>query len=616
MWWQHRLSLIQTLTLPSVLPFFRCFVEEIHEKENILLMLNRVENYQWVYRYTPAEDAQDKIKALANGLNAPELLAQVLVRRGYDDLKSAQSYLYGTLADMPDPMMMKGMAEAVDHLEKAIKGNEPLLLSGDFDSDGTHAVAILGGFLQEVGAKVRLFVPDRIEHGYGLAPSELKKAAQDGFTTVVSVDCGIAAFDEADLVRELNMTLIVTDHHQVQDRLPDAIIINPHQSDCPYPHDELCGASVALMLAIVLRKRLRETGWFTPERPEPDLNKSLDMAAFATIADLVPMVGLNRPIVRYGLNVMNQRLRPGYAALMEESGIDEATTGKVGFQLAPRANSAGRLENASQVVDLLLSRSIDEAMPIVKHLGALNSRRQDIEQQTTDAAEDLIREGKTGSIAIILGGENFHQGVQGISASTLVELYHRPTILISWDLETGVGKGSGRSIPGFNLVEAIGHCKEYLLGFGGHAMAAGLSLHKDQFEEFSNQFSSYAQKVLTDELLVPVKKYDAEIQTTDISLGLVEDLKLLEPYGIQNPAPVFLLKDCEVIDYRLLKEKHLKFTISQGHGPMDGIGFSMAHNQPLLESGRIDLLAQLDINEWRGSRKVQLLVKDIKLAGQ
>ncbi|MEJ2201172.1 MAG: single-stranded-DNA-specific exonuclease RecJ [Desulfuromonadaceae bacterium] len=427
-----------------------------------------------------------------------------------------------------------------------------------------------------------------------------------------SKDCvswGVSAHAEAALAESLGLDLIITDHHHPPERLPSACaVINPQQPDCSFPDKELAGVGVAFFLLIALRKALREAGCFAA-RPEPDLRLLLDLVALGTIADMVPLTGVNRSLTRIGLQLLDQSSRPGINALKEVAGVERVSCGKVGFQLAPRLNAAGRLEDAALGVELLLSDDFAAALSTARLLDGLNRERQTLEKQALEQAiERLERDPAPERRSIVLADERWHPGVIGIVASRLVERYHRPTVLIA--LADGLGKGSARSIRGFHLYEALDRCCQHLLGFGGHAYAAGLSLAAGSADDFSAAFESAAAALTADDL-IPQLLHDGEVLLQELDPATVTQLAGLQPFGMGNPEPVFVVNGVRTQQAAVVGNDHLRFTARQDGYSLPCIAFGMAERLALL-TGEMDLLCTPVLNPWKGRDEVQLRIKDMR----
>ncbi len=567
--------------------------------------------YLWDFR---GEVNADLTRDLVEKLQVSPLVAALLQQRGIADLDQGRLYLSSRLAAMPDPLLMADMESAVGRLCRAVEQGERIAVHGDYDVDGITASALLVENLRSFGATVDYYIPLRLVDGYGLSGEALQRAADSGAKVAVSVDCGVSAHDEARLAKELGLDLIITDHHQPPDHLPEALaVINPHRSDCTFPYKGLAGVGVAFMLLVALRSRLRQQGWFDA-RPEPDLRRSLDLVALGTIADIAPLTGLNRILVTAGLAVLNQGQRPGIAALREVADVKEVNCGSVGFRLAPRLNAAGRLQDAAQGVALLLEPSPDKALESARHLDDCNRERQAIEQQTLEQAlEQLTKTFDPSQRSIVLADSEWHSGVIGIVASRLVERFYRPTVLIAVD--NGIGKGSARSIRGFHLYRALYDCQQQLSGFGGHEYAAGLSIPSEHIETFAADFEAVAEKELRDDQLQPRHLFDQEVLLEELTLETVTDLDLLAPFGMGNPQPLLVARNLRAQQVQILGEKHLRFTARQGGYSQPCIAFGMAARIDEL-AGEFDLLFTPDINEWRGRSSVQLKVKDFAVVAE
>ena len=563
---------------------------------------------QWHLRNdlpTPGE-----LSSFADRLGVSPLIARLLWLRGLTDETSATGFLQSKLADLPDPFLLPGMAPAVQRLEQAIRNNEMIAVHGDFDVDGISGTALLVDALRAMGARVDFHIPLRLKDGYGLSAEALEKASAQGVTVVVSVDCGISAVAEGALAERLGLDLIITDHHQPAADLPPAVArINPHLPDSPAVFQDLAGVGVAFFLLVGLRKGLRDSGWFSG-RAEPDLRQVLDLVALGTVADLVPLRGLNRILVRSGLQLLEQSRRPGIVALKRVAKVDQVNAGSVGFRLAPRLNAAGRLEDAAFGVELLLTEDNQRAFQLAQALDGFNRERQGIEQQTLQEALAKIaawpdEEQRT----IVLADDNWHPGVIGIVASRLVERFHRPAVLIA--LENGKGKGSARSIRGFHLYNALQACQDSLAGFGGHEFAAGLTIETQKLEEFCSRFETHASATLDEEALCPRLAHDGEIDLAELNLDAVLQLEQLGPYGIANPEALLVARDVFFEQSQVVGEEHVRCTVRQGQTRVPCIAFGQAGRLRELR-GSGDVLFTPVVNRWRDRVNVQLRIKDFR----
>ncbi len=563
---------------------------------------------KWQLRREQPDTTQ--VAQLAQDLDIQNLTGQVLMLRGIATVEQGIEFLRAKLSALPDPDLLPDMAIACARLEQALMQGEKIAIHGDYDVDGITGCTLLVETLRALGGEVEYHIPLRLKDGYGLSAAAISQAKEDGCSLIVSVDCGVSAVAEAELVADLGLDLIITDHHQPPEKLPACLaLINPHLPQNQFPWQELSGVGVAFFLLVGLRRHLREKNYFAT-RKEPDLRQGLDLVALGTIADIVPLGGANRILVRSGLHLLETGVRPGIAALKRVADVKKVSSGVVGFRLAPRLNAAGRLEDAALGVKLLLGEDSQEIDPLAELLDGFNRERQKIEQQTLVEAITLVEEqNRPERYSIVLARENWHSGVIGIVASRLVERYHRPTVLIA--MEGGQGKGSARSISGFNLYQALKESAESLSGFGGHAMAAGLSIAEESLGLFMTAFEQVAANHLTAEELVPVAYHDGEVLLSSFTLPLLRELETLNPYGAGNPQPAFVSRNCRAYSPRILADKHLKFDLEQDGCRVGCIAFGQAERFDRLD-GEIDLLYRPGINQWRGKESVQLQIVDIR----
>jgi single-stranded-DNA-specific exonuclease len=540
------------------------------------------------------------------------LILTILAARGCRDAEEIRTFLSPQLSEMIDPRLLLGMPEAVDRLLLARQNAESVCIYGDYDVDGITGTALLVSFLRTVGFNCTYFIPNRFDDGYGLNTESIEAIIRQGATLIISVDCGITAVAEAQLCRERGIDLIIVDHHAPKELIPDACaVINPLRPGCPYPFKSLAGVGVAFNLLIALRSALRDAGAFDGGTV-PDLRQWLDLVALGTIADVVPLVGQNRIYAYHGLRQLSASRKPGIMALKNVAGIrDEVSCGQVGFRMAPRLNAAGRMESAVPGVDLLLSDDPEESRRIADDLDCANAERQAIERRIFDEALAMLPATEdTSRRSIVLASAEWHQGVIGIVASRLVERYHRPTILIALS-EDGSGKGSGRSIPGFHLLDAITSSSGNLERFGGHRYAAGIGLKTENAAAFADLFESVAAGLLTDADLIPTLDIDAEVQPADVTRELAGELQRLEPFGAGNPEPVLMMRGMRVIERRVVGEAHLRLRLTRDKLTFTAIAFRMAGREvPDL----IDIAFFPELNEWKGSSTVQLRIKDLRPA--
>lgn len=535
-------------------------------------------------------------------------LARIFMRRGVDTEEKLDHFLYDDLSSLSDPFLMKGMKEAVSRILEAIDQGQKIVIYGDYDVDGMTSTSVMLRCLKSMGAQVDFYIPIREKEGYGLNEKAVGHLADKGYQLLITVDCGISS---AELIARApaSMDIIVTDHHIPPDRIPRCeAVLNPHQRGCPYPFKELCGCGVAFMLCRGLY--MEKYGRYYDE--------DVELAALGTVADVVSLTGENRVIVREGMKRMAHTQNVGLAALLKESGlvsdrfpeINEA--GRISFTLAPRLNAAGRIATASEGVRLLTTDSPDEAEKLAKKLCEINNRRKTIEADILEASKKRIAELKIEKdLVLVIDGKEWHPGVIGIVASRILEMYHRPVLMLS--VRDGVGKGSCRSIPGFNIVDALKSQSSLLMQYGGHEMAAGFSIKEENIPLFREKINDYASHVMTKDMLIPALQVEDSIPLKDMTLDFVHSLHLLEPCGCDNPKPVFEIPDLFVETSRRmgLDQKHFKCQVSDGSCAVDAILWNCGDEDPCKAGDTVDIIAEPEIHEWNGEQ-VQLLLKDLR----
>jgi single-stranded-DNA-specific exonuclease len=539
-----------------------------------------------------------------------------------DDPGRATAFLQAKLSGLNDPEALPGVRLAAERITRAIREDRPIVIYGDYDVDGVCGTSVLWGCLKLAGARrVFYYIPHRVDEGYGVNAEALRKLAQShGKPLVVTVDCGISAVAEAVLARELGLELIVTDHHTIGAEVPQAeVLVHPRLAGSTYPCGDLCGAGVAFKLAWQICKSFGDGKKASPHLRDY-LVRALGLVALATIADVVPLVDENRILVRHGLAGISGSPTAGVRALMEVSGClgkSRLTTGMVGFGLAPRINAAGRLEQAMRAVAMLTSDDPAQALEIAQELDLVNGRRQEIERQIVQEAQEMIRAqgGSRERGAIVLGRKGWHPGVIGIVASRLVDFYHRPAVVVSFGEE--FAQGSARSVPGLNLYEAIRDCSAGLISFGGHAAAAGLKLPESHFPEFARRFEERCRQSLGPEQLEKVLQIDAEVPLGVLSVSLVQEIESLEPHGVGNPRPLLLASRVRVAaEPRPVGEQknHLQLRLAQGNCYLKAIGWNMVEKAKDLKLNTLcSVVFHPSINEWNGRRDVQLELKDFSI---
>jgi single-stranded-DNA-specific exonuclease len=550
---------------------------------------------------------------LSRTLGVGSIIARILIGRGVATFEEGMRFLSPALSAMIDPFQLKGMQPAVERVMRARKNGETVCIYGDYDVDGITGTALLVSFLRQAGLTCTYFIPNRFDDGYGLNEVALQKIFDSGASLIISVDCGITAVKEADFCRQAGVDLIILDHHTPGERIPEATaVVNPLQPGCSFPFKMLAGVGVAFNLLVALRSRMRQEGAFGADN-EPDLRDWLDLVALGTIADVVPLVGQNRTYAFFGLQKLENSRRPGIAALKKVAGIvDTVSCGQVGFRLAPRLNAAGRMESAVPGVELLLGTNIEDCSMIADELDTANAERQTVERSIFEEAAAAVEAGGAypACRSIVLASREWHQGVIGIVASRLVERYHRPTILIAVD-EQGGAKGSGRSIPGFHLLEALTACSGHLDRFGGHRYAAGVGLKPENIDRFAAAFEAAAGQILGDRELVPTLDIDADVRPAEVDLALAQELKRMEPFGAGNPEPTLMLRRVAVAERRIVGDGHLKLRLSAGGQIFNAIAFRQAECPT---DGMLDIAFFPEANRWNNSTTLQLRIKAIRNA--
>ncbi len=550
-----------------------------------------------------APDAQLR-QTLSRQLGVSELLAGLLINRGISTVEEAKVFLRPEFKNLHDPFLLNGMEEAVNRIREALSKREKILIYGDYDVDGLTATALLTSVLKEMGGSVYSYIPHRTKEGYGLNEEAVHLAYKDGVNLILTVDCGTNSLREVILARKLGIDTIITDHHEVESvALPPAVaVINPHQLDCSYPCKDLSGVGVAFKLAQGLSGL-------------QNVEEYLDLVALGTVADIVPLNGENRILVRYGLEKLARTKKVGLRALMQTSGIskDKLTAREISFILAPRLNAPGRLDSAEKSLRLLLTESEEEALCLVRELEENNRRRQVIQEKILRGAQEKIEKEPEKKLCpvIVLADESWHPGLVGIVASKLVESYCRPAILIAMDKEKG--KGSCRSIEEFHILYALRECSRLLTRFGGHSRAAGLTIPKRNLEKFCEQMQEVGREKLAGKDLLPRLRIDMELDLSDVTEELVKDIICLKPYGSGNSEPVFISHNVQAIRPRTVSNRHLKMQVLRNRKSIDAIGFGMGDCAANLNrGGSMDIVYNPQMNTWEGKSELQLQIRDIR----
>ncbi len=567
---------------------------------------------KWVLRSTDSpEFSIDTLQKISASNGIPPLVAKLLLLYG---VESFSAFLCPELEKLHDPFLMKGMHRAVERIRHAMIKQEKVLIFGDYDVDGITSTSILVRFLQDVGMEQVFYrIPDRFRDGYGLKSTAIDFCREQNISLLITVDCGITSVSEVAYASELGVDVIVTDHHECKNEIPPAVaVLNPKQPGCGYPFKQLAGVGVAfkLLQGLIRALALDESLFF---------ENYVDVVSVGTIADVMPLIGENRILVKNGLERLGATNNPGLRALMKQAGVDTAhvTTGSVGFGLAPRINAAGRMDDPKLGVELLLAKTDEEAEEKARVLDSINRERQAIEQEIYDEAMQMLADSANhfdDDSVLVLSKEGWHSGIIGIVASKITEKYNKPCILISIDGDEG--KGSGRSIRGLNLFEALSFCSDNLIRFGGHELAAGLTVATNEIDAFRETINSYGQQKLSEADFVPTLTIDTQLPVAYANLNTVDKLSVMEPFGMHNPNPVFYCGGLRVAGVHTMSEgKHLRLQLSDGHVSVQAVGFSMGHlAEKLSVDSRIDIVFNLEANVYRGERRAQVLLKDMRLS--
>lgn len=551
-----------------------------------------------------------KTVLLRESLKIHPALCQVLVERGIETFGQAKDFFRPSLNSLHDPFLMKDMDKAVTRILSAIDQQEKILIFGDYDVDGTTSVACLFRFLVKDYPNIDFYIPHRYREGYGISKAGIDFAKENNFTLVISLDCGIKSIELIRYAKDLFIDFIVCDHHLPDTELPPAVaILNPKQKDCDYPYKELCGCGVTLKLITALAKKMGQ--------PDENVFIFLDLVATAIAADIVPMTGENRILAFHGLIKANEDPCHGIRALAELSGLKkELHINNLVFMIAPRVNAAGRMDDARKAVQLFIARDYEEALQYAELLHNDNTDRKEADSTITGEALTLIANNADwiDRKSTVVFQPHWHKGVVGIVASRLIEHYYRPTIVLTQSGD--YASGSARSVPGFNLYEAIHACKDHLLGYGGHFAAAGMTLELQQVDNFRNKFEEVVASIIDPSLLIPEIVIDAEISFADISWSFYNILRQMEPFGPESLRPVFISKNVMNTGYsKIVKEDHVRFSLRKENTSLTGIGFNMADKFSLLQMNKpVDVVYKIDENEWNGEKTLQLRMLDLRLS--
>lgn len=557
------------------------------------------------WKLTPFD--QEIADLLAEGLKVSPLVAKLLVNRGYTTIETATKFLQIETQEFHDPFLLHDMEKAVARINHAICNNEKILIFGDYDADGVSSTTIMLSTLESLDANVDFYIPNRFTEGYGPNKEAFNWAKSENFSLIITVDTGIAALDEAIVAKQLGMDLIITDHHEPGPALPEAFaIIHPKKLGCPYPFKDLAGVGVAFKFAHAM----------LGECP----TSLLEIAAIGTIADLVPLTGENRLIAKRGIEQLKQTKRVGLKALLKLSGVETAQINEetIGFTLGPRINAVGRLDSADPAVHLLMTDDPEEAESLAELIDSFNKERQKIVNQITDEAIKEVEENyplETNNV-LVIGKEGWNPGVIGIVASKLVDRFYRPVIVLGYDAKKNIAKGSARSIAGFDMFKHLSTCRDILPHFGGHPMAAGMTLNLENVNDLRTRLNEIATEVLQSEDFIPITSVDAKVQLDEISIDMIEQIEKLAPFGMCNPKPKVIISDVGISNIRKIgsNQTHIKISFERNGLALDSVGFGFGYLfEEISQDANVNVLGELSINEWNNFRKPQLFIQDISI---
>ena len=545
------------------------------------------------------------INKISEEFNVSKLVANIIANKGLTNSDEIEVFLHPRRTDFHDPFMMPDMEKAVDRVVKAIEAHEKVAIYGDYDVDGITSSTVLKRFLAERGLETDVYIPNRLHEGYGLNENAIREIADTKHALIITVDCGITGNKEIELAKSFGIDTVVTDHHEPTEILPDAVaVVDCKRKDNKYPFNGLAGVGVAFKLtqAISMRLGVREEEYL----------KYLDLVCVGTISDIVPLVDENRTISKLGLKLVRQTRNIGLKVLLDSIGYKKIDSMAISFGVAPRINACGRMGHEKEALELFLTDSKEEAEKITQNLNEYNLERQEIEKRIFNEAQKMMEDPEQQKLpCIVLGGENWHHGVIGIVSSKITEMYFKPSVLLCY--EDDLARGSGRSIPGFDLHEALEKCSTYIKQFGGHSMAIGITIEKDNFKKFKQEFEEYAEKSNISSI-VSVIKIDEKVQLQDISIKDIKDLELLEPFGEGNKMPLFQISNLKITSIRTLSEgKHLKAMLQDENKYIDTIGFNLGNISSEYAIGsKVDVVGNLEINSYKGMENIQINLKDMR----
>ena len=551
------------------------------------------------------ETDENKIQEISQKYNLNKLLSTILANRNIINEKDIKQFLSPTRKDFHDPFLIHDMEKAVERIIKAIEKQEKVTIYGDYDVDGITSITVLKRYLSDRGLEVETYIPNRLNEGYGLNKEAIEKIHNNGCQLMITVDCGISGLEEIEYANSLGIETIVTDHHEPGNELPKAFaVIDNKRKDSNYPFRELAGVGVVFKLiqAISIKLGLAEEEYL----------KYLDIVCIGTISDIVPLVDENRVITKLGLMLVRQTKNIGLKAILKTSGYNKIDSNTISFGVAPRINACGRMGVAEEALELFLSKNVNHVMELARKLNDHNRVRQETEKSIFEEALKQIQEKHLDeNNTIVVGGENWHHGVIGIVSSKITEMYFKPSILLSFEGDD-LGKGSGRSIPGFDLHDALMKCEDCIEKFGGHSMAIGITVKRENLEKLKQELENIAIEEKIDEI-VPIIKIDARINLSEVNKEMVESLKELEPFGEGNKMPIFAFKNLKIDSIRALSEgKHLKLTLKDNNTIVNAIGFNMGElAQDYRIGDKIDVVGTLEINSFNGTDSIQINMKDL-----
>lgn len=595
---------------------------------------NEKKEKNWILKSTDSPELAEKVAKIAAALGINPVVARLLYNRGYKDEAAAKSFIYMESEMLSDPFKMKDIDAAIDGIREAIENGEKITVYGDYDVDGVTSVCTLYLYLKSLGARVEYYIPNRAGEGYGVSTQAIDAIRENGSTLIITVDTGTTAIDEVEYAKSLGIRFIITDHHECHAALPEAMaVVNPHRPDCEYAFKDLAGVGVVFKLICAYEERA--CGKTRIDAARKIFADYADLVAIGTIADVMPIKEENRIIVKYGLDMIEHTKRLGLSALIEASSSKaeqqrtsnrkkktKITSGYIGYTIAPRINAAGRIKTASMAVELFLCEDKARALSIAEELCRTNKERQAEENKIMrEAYQKIEKYDIDQNPVIVLDADNWHHGVIGIVASRITEKYVRPAILVSFEgnesetpVAEDIGKGSGRSIKGMNLVDALCHCSDHLVKFGGHELAAGLSVTRGELDSFRSKINEYARSILTEKDMIQTVEADCELDFSELNLALAKSIQLLEPYGVSNPIPVFIMRGVTVAEISGVSDgKHTRLAVGNGRYSISGMYFSNSPQSLGIYVGdKVDVLFNLDINEWGGRENIQLIIRDVK----